>query len=107
MSRERKSGETYMNKSQHASSEFAAGVGVVARERPGNQFCDDWDLDGGLLCVGGPVTAGMENKDVDLRGIVAYAKAQGKHVADLSEEEKARFIHDISGTPAASSDKPL
>ena len=31
-------------------------------------------------------------QDMDLRGIMAYAKAQGKRVIDLSDEEKARFI---------------
>lgn len=92
--------KTFRNKSKNRRDElrqeyeFDTGVEVVARERPGNKFCDDWDLDGGLMCVGGPVTPGMESKDLDLRGLLAYAKAQGKHVIDLSEEEKALFIHD-------------
>ena len=32
--------------------------------------------------------------DMDLRGIMAYAKAQGKRVIDLSDEEKALFIRE-------------
>ena len=31
-------------------------------------------------------------QDMDLRGIMAYAKAQGKRVIDLSDEEKTYFI---------------
>ena len=31
-------------------------------------------------------------QDMDIRGIITYAKAWGKHVIDLSDEEKAHFI---------------
>ena len=42
----------------------------------------------------GPIRLSDMKQDMDLRGIMTYAKAQGKHVIDLSDEEKARFICD-------------
>lgn len=42
----------------------------------------------------GPIRLSDMKQDMDLRGIMAYAKAQGKRVIDLSDEEKARFICD-------------
>ncbi len=40
----------------------------------------------------GPIRLSDMKQDMDLRGIMAYAKAQGKRAIDLSDEEKARFI---------------
>ena len=40
----------------------------------------------------GPIRLSDMKKDMDLRGIITYAKAQEKHVIDLSDEEKAHFI---------------
>lgn len=40
----------------------------------------------------GPIRLSDMKQDMDLRGIMTYAKAQGKRVIDLSDEEKARFI---------------
>lgn len=40
----------------------------------------------------GPIRLSDMKQDMDLRGIMTYAKAQGKHVIDFSDEEKARFI---------------
>lgn len=40
----------------------------------------------------GPIRLSDMKQDMDLRGIITYAKAQGKRVIDLSDEEKARFI---------------
>ena len=47
-----------------------------------------------LESMPGPINLNEIKQDMDLRGIMAYARAQGKHVADLSDEEKARFVHD-------------
>ena len=41
-----------------------------------------------------PIKLSDIKMDMDLRGIMTYAKAQGKRVIDLSDEEKARFIRD-------------
>lgn len=40
----------------------------------------------------GPIRLSDIKQDMDLKGIMTYAKAHGKHVIDLSDEEKARFI---------------
>lgn len=40
----------------------------------------------------GPIRLSDMKQDMDLRGIMTYAKAQEKRVIDLSDEEKARFI---------------
>ena len=40
----------------------------------------------------GPIRLSDMKQDMDLRGIMAYAKAQGKRVIDLSDEEKTYFI---------------
>ena len=41
-----------------------------------------------------PIQLSDIKQDMDLRGIMAYAKSQGKRVIDLSDEEKACFICD-------------
>ena len=40
----------------------------------------------------GPIRLSDMKQDMDLRGIMTYAKAQGKRVIDLSDEEKTYFI---------------
>ena len=42
----------------------------------------------------GPIRLSDMKQDMGLRGIMTYAKAQGKRVIDLSDEEKSRFICD-------------
>lgn len=48
--------------------------------------------DKSLESTPGPIRLSDMKQDMDLRGIMTYAKAQGKRVIDLSDEEKARFI---------------
>lgn len=47
--------------------------------------------DKSLESTPGPIRLSDMKQDMDLRGIMTYAKAQGKRVIDLSDEEKARF----------------
>ncbi len=45
-----------------------------------------------LESTSGPIRLSDMKQDMDIRGIITYAKAWGKHVIDLSDEEKAHFI---------------
>ncbi|MCD8023329.1 MAG: hypothetical protein LUF30_10290 [Lachnospiraceae bacterium] len=39
-----------------------------------------------------PILLSQIQKKVDLRGVMAYAREKGVHVAQLSEQEKSKFI---------------
>ena len=114
MSRVRKPGGKYMNENRYDSSMYGPSK-MVRIHHEGEDYHKATTLSQWLFAKYDMSYKTFRNKSKNRRdelrqeyefdtGVKVAAR---EHMADLSEEEKARFIHDISGTPAASSDKPL